>query len=499
MKSEAVQEDVPKNSLKILYKKSVGRKRKKLPAKEKYKTTTKSEALEGASPAGEKLPMDNDAPNNSEQGNGESIADVAPAPVAAAEVNLLDIRLPSSDEQGDVVQEMTEISDAQPNLQTEDEQAIEKLDAEIEATDSSDCSYIEVEPFLAQQEDLSDEDDKTKKRRRKRRAVVNTSMSIPGVMRMTKAQQYGQTFPFKCDQCGKGYQQKHFLDTHMESHMGDWTHICFICQKKFPCSRHLKLHEVNAHNLPTSNARKLNPAVTGKPPPRPKKRFIHSYTCPYCNREYVKKDYLTKDGIVHIKCDIPGCDKEFFIFAHFRAHHEKSCVQRPPDQFICDTCGKAYTSEKTLAEHVVISHTKAYDYCCELCGIGMVSQGALNRHMLAHTDEKKHECQVCHRKFKRKMQLTYHMRNHNTEALLMCGVCGKTCNNPQALRNHELTHSDEKNFECDLCGKKFKTINYVYNHKWSTHRKARQQRPKKSIDGEEGVPDLNDGQLDECQ
>ncbi|CAG7726852.1 unnamed protein product, partial [Allacma fusca] len=368
------------------------------------------------------------------------------------------------------------------------------------ADDPADLDYFpdQVETHDGENEDLHQESQDTvqeneevkivnkvgNKKRKRNRKEKPKHLNL-GIMRFSKDQQEGKQYPFTCQICGKGYLQKHFLDAHEQSHDGKLKFSCIICFKEFSLERHLRLHEVNGHRLPSTNARKVQ-----------KRRFNSSnesmnvytkngillgFTCEYCQQKFEKSAYVTEDGKFKLVCNHhPGCEKEFFVFSVFRTHHEKTCPSRPTELVHCDDCGKDFSSSKVLQDHRTSFHTKQYEFYCELCGLGLCNRGTLNRHMICHTEEKQHQCPICEHRFKRKMQLTYHMRKHNTESLLMCGTCGKTFANPQDLKNHELIHTNEKQFPCPICNKFFTTKNYVYTHIWATHKKARLPRQVRS-------------------
>ena len=66
------------------------------------------------------------------------------------------------------------------------------------------------------------------------------------------------------------------------------------------------------------------------------------------------------------------------------------------DQFPCESCGKIFDNQKTLAEHVYNIH-KIHISTCDICGKTFKNHKTLSNHMRLH---KTINCDSCGKSFK---------------------------------------------------------------------------------------------------
>ncbi|CAG7733935.1 unnamed protein product [Allacma fusca] len=172
-----------------------------------------------------------------------------------------------------------------------------------------------------------------------------------------------------------------------------------------------------------------------------------------------------------------------------RRDHMKTCPQNPRIKYKdmpinsklpCDQCDKTFVTIHALRSHLVSIHYKIYKFYCEICAAGFLIMSDLKRHIeFVHTNEKKYHCDQCDYKFKTPRQLIYHRRRHTGQIPFTCEICGKGFITSDKLKVHLTVHSKERQCPCPHCGKLFKSKHNVYNHVYTTHIKARKNRPKK--------------------
>ena len=85
-------------------------------------------------------------------------------------------------------------------------------------------------------------------------------------------------------------------------------------------------------------------------------------------------------------------------------------------EYECDSCEKAYKSNKSLHEHKLIAHINLQDYVCEQCKSVFKSESYLKRHVkYVHNKTSENlKCGICNKKFLNAKYLRAHANQaHN--------------------------------------------------------------------------------------
>ena len=88
--------------------------------------------------------------------------------------------------------------------------------------------------------------------------------------------------------------------------------------------------------------------------------------------------------------------------------------------FVCKCCDKTHPSREMLVEHMR-QHKEART--CKTCSKVFAYIRGLVRHGSVHTGVRPHMCLTCHQTFTRKGTLTRHMKVHAVEMALKAGSC----------------------------------------------------------------------------
>ncbi|KAJ0170003.1 hypothetical protein K1T71_014609 [Dendrolimus kikuchii] len=167
---------------------------------------------------------------------------------------------------------------------------------------------------------------------------------------------------FKCELCGKVFGQRSTKLQHLRRVHGDQKYECFICHEIFAKYNQRLKHLEEKHDI-------KNPV----------------YKCDYCLKQLPSASSFNK----HIK----------------RNHHIKN-------DYICDVCGKSFTSKYSIADHLTI-HTGVKNYQCKYCDKRFRARSTLKLHVQGHLNIKPFACTLCKAAFIQKHCLKNHIRVHH--------------------------------------------------------------------------------------
>ena len=136
----------------------------------------------------------------------------------------------------------------------------------------------------------------------------------------------------------------------------------------------------------------------------------------------------------------------------------------PNTAFECIHCGKIFSRNKDMKNHVKHVHDKIREHICEVCAKGFATSSDLNTHRRTHTGEKNFPCHICGQSYTTKQYLIIHTRQHTGEKPHCCEQCGKAFADPSALKNHQKQHQNNQPVPCEVCGKTFKIKKNLKSH-----------------------------------
>ncbi|XP_015834119.2 gastrula zinc finger protein XlCGF26.1 isoform X5 [Tribolium castaneum] len=235
---------------------------------------------------------------------------------------------------------------------------------------------------------------------------------------------------FTCDICQKRFKDKWTLKKHKEVHSDKKPYYCEFCVK------HVKTYvQFQAHKRDHANPVDICSECGQK--------FLHRST-------YRKHMYLHRTG--GFKCQF--CPRVFTTKSQRTLHEKTHEDNYVPPTFPCDSCGKIYSVEQNLRQHIRQVHKGERKlHVCETCGRGMSSKKCLRDHLLVHTGEKPFPCDLCEKTFRKKEHLTEHLRFHNKETPYTCQTCKKSFSVRKSLNFHIARVHEGKKHLCETCGK----------------------------------------------
>ncbi|KAA0203344.1 hypothetical protein HAZT_HAZT008614 [Hyalella azteca] len=145
-------------------------------------------------------------------------------------------------------------------------------------------------------------------------------------------------------------------------------------------------------------------------------------------------------------------------------------------QFICENCGKIYSTCSGLSKHKAEMVCSSADDAQSLfmcpkqgCDKAYGTPGALKMHIRTHTLPCK--CHICGKSFSRPWLLQGHIRTHTGEKPFQCSECCRSFADRSNLRAHQQTHATVKKYACQICTKTFSRMSLLNKHKENACRK----------------------------
>ncbi|XP_034838079.1 zinc finger protein 502-like [Maniola hyperantus] len=196
--------------------------------------------------------------------------------------------------------------------------------------------------------------------------------------------------PYMCHLCEKEFHVFRTLTTHLNEHYTNC--ICDICGKSFMNSKRLKVHK-RTHELGT-------------------------YPCKSCGK--VLKTKISQSNHMEsahskriIKCQI--CLKPMKHY-NDRIKH-MSIAHNITHTFKCPFCDREYNIKHYLSTHIRQTHGHK-NKKCKVCNMAFITNHSLKKHMLKHTGERAFTCSFCCKSYARSYTLKEHMRAHENDKRL---------------------------------------------------------------------------------
>ncbi|KAJ1523267.1 hypothetical protein ONE63_001146 [Megalurothrips usitatus] len=127
----------------------------------------------------------------------------------------------------------------------------------------------------------------------------------------------------------------------------------------------------------------------------------------------------------------------------------------------------------------IVQTSTSFMHSCKLCSMTFPTESELASHTVSHRlnhrmRKKQHQCHICHKTFTRASGLSAHMELHTRVERrrepnpdFSCNICGKMFTRPAGLKAHILQHGGVLRFWCEEpgCGKGFVHSYQLLRHK----------------------------------
>ena len=222
------------------------------------------------------------------------------------------------------------------------------------------------------------------------------------------------------------------------------TFKCKICEREFPESQDLAIHE-------------------------------ETHT-PHTELNIVNTTKTTGENESKIKCR--KCEHTFremkYLDEHMEMVHSKKVV------FKCQKCTNEFRTILEMEAHMERDHAELEELTCRKCNF----EGTTVEAMKEHTTDKHppNKCSICEHKSKSEDELSMHIKANHIQVsvqlekielpqTISCNECKFTCRlNIQMKKHKEKEHIDkQKTYECNFCGFESNLMIKMYEHKFNVH------------------------------
>ncbi|CAG9106337.1 unnamed protein product [Plutella xylostella] len=226
------------------------------------------------------------------------------------------------------------------------------------------------------------------------------------------------------------------------------------------------------------------------------------WTCAYCQKKFISLRMLSRHTASHFRNFVcPSCGKAYTYINDLKKHtlvkHSKKfrCIKCNEDfpsiedrnkhrklsqacwQYRCQYCGERFTCQTKKDKHLESVHGRLHRaFKCPSCPLEFASYSLANSHyVVAHTE--KFVCTLCGKKLASPKALRLHNDRHTGNMAFQCDVCDKGFLRKCQLVQHYWAHREDKRFECKLCNKKFNQ-----RVSWKSHMKSRHPEIPELVD-----------------
>ena len=152
--------------------------------------------------------------------------------------------------------------------------------------------------------------------------------------------------------------------------------------------------------------------------------------------------------------------------------HQKtklSVHERTNERYKCNNCGKFFSYQSRLKEHIRNVHDGRKDHKCGTCGKSFTSAGYLRMHAAMHTvhqGNRDYKCDSCDKSFYQEGNLKRHIfAVHEGNKNNKCKYCSKSFSRAAYLKKHfHIIHKGYKDHKCETCSKSFSERHHLKRH-----------------------------------
>ena len=203
------------------------------------------------------------------------------------------------------------------------------------------------------------------------------------------------------------------------------------------------------------------------------------FFCDMCGKAFKSSKRLKEHQVSHetqdVQCQIEGCLQVIFGHRKYREHmlviHQKvigievdlsslsasgkMVKDKPVKKFLCNECGKEFTSRSAHLRHIKKHNGLLPEVVCNICGQKLADVFSLRNHVAnKHQTERPFPCPFCDQTFKQDKNLKLHIREKHVaddQKRYQCSMCPRGFVHKQSFEAHLNSHTNNKPYKCQYC------------------------------------------------
>ncbi|XP_044014178.1 zinc finger protein 2-like [Aphidius gifuensis] len=223
-----------------------------------------------------------------------------------------------------------------------------------------------------------------------------------------------QNHQYNCQICNKEFRSKSSLKIHERTHSGKKPFRCLDCRKEFSQLRNYKYHRSQhegtgeySATCPECGKYFNDKGYLGSHMKIHRNR--KEYSCEECGKSFNQRVAYNMHVKIHSdikphRCD--ECGKSFsrktLLKQHFRTHSG----ERP---YQCHICHKAFADRSNMTLHTRL-HSGVKPYQCDICSKSFTKKHHLKTHINYHTGTKPYQCTNCKMTFSQSSNMRTHYK-----------------------------------------------------------------------------------------
>ncbi|XP_041458248.1 zinc finger protein 585A-like [Lytechinus variegatus] len=290
--------------------------------------------------------------------------------------------------------------------------------------------------------------------------------------------------PFECGICQRRFKQKITLRDHESTHFSEKCYKCDQCGSMFKQQRTLRQHQklqicqqkINKR-IDQEETKLVVMQCQEDAGESDADMYVQNINNSNVDSEKdVARDSTENQDKVKVECfttcildckqgtmEIIPCEKDVEPYVnHASTEKEEDAIP----MYVCEYCRKVFKTKRSVLQHQK-THSNERPFSCGICLKTFKMKSTLMEHIEIHNDGKPHPCQTCGKQFKTRKCLQNHMgRNICTGTRpYVCEKCNKSFMYVRFLEKHRCSAAEPKTFDCDECLRKFTRRNLLTEHK----------------------------------